>query len=222
MQIKPLIRPPEELVGGFRSIGTSTISDILDRMGLEGVIPMLRPVKEGTGLVGPAITIKEVSGVLGTYTIEDFPISQVIDFAKPGDVLVFDNGGKKVSTWGGLASNAAKIKGIEGVVIDGGCRDAHQIVAVNFPVFSRHIIPTTGITRVKMLELNGIIQCGGIRVRPGDIIVADWTGIVVVPQDRACDILEKAKKAEKAEEHFVGELKKGRTFSEIQKSTGRL
>ncbi len=222
MEIKDSRRPPKELVEGFRSVGTSTLGDILDGMGLEGVISGLRPMKGGTVLVGPAVTVKQVSGVLGTYGIEDFPIGRVIDYGKPGDVLVFDNGGKEISTWGGLASTAAKIRGIEGVVIDGACRDKDQIVELGFPVFTRHITPTTGKARIKMLEVNGIIQCGGIRIRPGDIIAADGTGIVVVPQEKAHDILEKAQAAEKAEEHFVEQLKKGKTFSEAQKSTGRL
>jgi regulator of RNase E activity RraA len=222
MEIKDRNQPPRELVEGFRAVGTSTLGDILDGMGLQGVICGLRALKDGTGLVGPAVTVKEVSGVLGTYGTEDFAIGKVIDYAKPGDVLVFDNGGKEISTWGGLASTAAKIKGIEGVVIDGGCRDADQIVGLDFPVFSRHITPTTGKTRIKILEVNGIVQCGGIRISPGDIIVADQTGIIVVPQDKARDILEKAEEAEKAEEHFVEELKKGKTFSEIQEGTGRL
>ena len=222
MEIKDLTRPPRELVEGFRSVGTSTLGDILDGMGLKGVVSGLRAMKDGTVLVGPAVTVKEVSGVLGTYGIEDFPIGKAIDYGKPGDVLVFDNGGKEISTWGGLASTAAKIRGIQGIVIDGGCRDADQIVELDFPVFTRHITPTTGKTRIKILELNGIIQCGGIRIRPGDIIVADGTGIVVVPQEKAQDIMEKAQEAEKAEEHFVEELKKGKTFSEAQRSTGRL
>ena len=222
MEIKDLRRPPKELVEGFRSVGTSTLGDILDGMGLEGVISGLRPMKGGTVLVGPAVTVKQVSGVLGTYGIEDFPIGRVIEYGKPGDVLVFDNGGKEISTWGGLASTAAKIRGIEGVVIDGACRDTDQIVELGFPVFTRHITPTTGKTRIKMLEVNGIIQCRGIRIRPGDIIVADGTGVVVVPQEKAHDILEKAQEAEKAEERFVEQVKKGKTFSEAQKSTGRL
>ena len=222
MEIKDLRHPHRQLVEGFRSVGTSTLGDILDGMGLEGVISGLRPMKGGTVLVGPAVTVKQVSGVLGTYGIEDFPIGRVIEYSKAGDVLVFDNGGKEISTWGGLASTAAKTKGIEGVVIDGACRDTDQIVELGFPVFTRHITPTTGKTRIKMLELNGIIQCGGIRIRPGDIIVADGTGIVVVPQEKAHDILEEAQEAEKAEEHFVEQLKKGKTFSEAQKSTGRL
>lgn len=222
MEIKHINRPPKELVEGFRSVGTSTLADLLDNIGIQGVISGLRPVKEGMVAVGPAVTVKEVSGVLGSYTTEDFPISKVIDFTEPGDVLVFDNGGKEISTWGGLASTAAKVKGIEGVVVDGGCRDVDQIVALDFPVFSRHMTPTTAKTRIKILELNGTIQCSGIRVRPGDIIVADRTGIVVVPQEKAQDILEKAREAEKAEEHFTEGLKKGKTFDEMQKRTGRL
>ena len=222
MEIKDMKRPPRELVEGFRSVGTSTLGDILDGMGLEGVVSGIRPMKDGTVLVGPAVTVKQVSGVVGTYGIEDFPIGRVIEYGKPGDVLVFDNGGKAISTWGGLASTAAKIKGIEGAVIDGGCRDADQIAELDFPVFTRHITPTTGKTRIKILELNGTIQCGGMRIRPGDIMVADGTGIVVVPQEKAHDILEKAQEAEKAEEHFVEQVKKGKTFLEAQKSTGRL
>jgi len=222
MEIKSLNRPPKELVEGFRFVRTSTISDILDEMELHGVISGLKSVKDGNTLVGPAVTIKEVSGFLGTYSIEDLPASKVIDYATPGDVLVFDNGGKEISTWGGLASIAAKIKGIEGAVIDGGCRDADQIVEVNFPVFSRYITPITAKTRIKILEVNGIIQCSGIRIMSGDIIVADRTGIVVVPQQEAPDILEKAKEAEKAEEHFIEELRKGKTFGEMQKKTGRM
>jgi regulator of RNase E activity RraA len=222
MEVNTFDRPPETLVEGFRSIGTSTIGDILDEMGIQGVATGLRAVVEGSRLVGPAVTVKETSGTVGTYTIADFPVSRVIDHAQAGDVIVFDNGGREISTWGGLASTAAKTKGIEGVVVDGGCRDADEIAAVNFPIFSRYITPITGKTRIKILEMNGTIQCSGIRVRPGDIIVADRTGVVVVPQERAQEVLEKAMEAEKDEDHFAAELKKGTTFTEMQRRTGRL
>jgi regulator of RNase E activity RraA len=222
MEIKSIDRLPKELIEGFRSIGTSMLGDIMDEMGLSGVVSGLKAVEQGTKLVGPAVTVKEVSGIVGTYTLGDFPISRVIDLAQPGDVLVFDNGGKEISTWGGLASNAAKMKGIAGVVVDGGCRDADEIAASHLPVFSRHITPTTGKTRIKILEVNGTIQCGGVRARPGDIIVADRTGIVIIPQKWASDILEKARKMEKSEEEFVEGLKKGKTFGEMQNRTGQL
>lgn len=222
MEVKEFDRPPKALVEGFRSIGTCTIGDLLDEMGIQGVATGLRAVVDGSRLVGPAITVKETSGTVGTYTIADFPVSRVIDHAQPGDVIVFDNGGKEISTWGGLASTAAKTKGVEGVVIDGGCRDADDIVALNFPVFSRYVTPITGKTRIKILEMNGTIQCSGVSVRPGDIIVADRTGVVIIPQEKAQEVLDKAEKAEKDEEHFAAELKKGTTFTEMQKRTGRL
>jgi 3-hexulose-6-phosphate synthase / 6-phospho-3-hexuloisomerase len=222
MEIKPLKRPPNKVIEGFRSIGTSTLGDILDSIGVETVISGLKPVKQGMVLVGPAVTVKEVSGVLGTYSIEDFKISKVIDFAEAGDILVFDNSGKEISTWGGLASTAAKVKGIGGAVIDGGCRDIDQIVESNLPVFAKYFTPKSAKTRSKILELNGTIQCSGIRVEGGDIIVADWTGIIVIPKERAEYVLEKAAEAEKVEAHFMEELRRGKTFGEMQKITGRL
>ena len=222
MQTKPINRLSKELIDGFRSVGTSTLGDVLDGMGIQNVVPGLTPVKQGMVLVGPAFTVKEVSGLLGTYTIEDFCVSKVIDVAEPGDILVFDNGGEEISTWGGLAATAAKVKGIGGAVIDGGCRDLDQIAEMNFPVFSRHFTPKSAKTRIKILELNGTIQCNGIRVKPGDIIVADATGVIVIPSEKAKDILEMAREAEKVEGYFMEELKKGITFGEMQRRTGRL
>ena len=222
MEIKPVERPPKEIIAGFESIGTSTISDILDEMGLDCLVSGVRGVREDFRLVGPALTIKEISGPLGTYKTEDFQMGKLIDMAQPGDVLVFDNSGREISTWGGLASTAAKEKGIQGVIVDGGSRDADEVAALGFPVFSRHITPRTARTRIKMLEMNGVIQCGGIRVRPGDIVVADPTGIIIIPTEKAEEVLEKAKGMEAVEEHFVEELKKGKTFGEMHKKTGTL
>jgi regulator of RNase E activity RraA len=159
---------------------------------------------------------------MGTYTDADFCIADVLDFAEPGDVLVFDNAGLEISTWGGLASTAAKIKGIEGTIIDGACRDVSQTIEIGYPVFSRHITPRTGKTRLKMVELNAPVQCGGVRVNPGDIVVADQTGVVVVPAPEAQGILDKALANEKREKEFFEQLMKGKSFKEMQQKTGRV
>ncbi|KPK95147.1 MAG: hypothetical protein AMJ94_00365 [Deltaproteobacteria bacterium SM23_61] len=222
MEIKPVERLPKEVIEGFRSVNTSTISDVLDQMGLDCLVSGIKAVREGFKLAGPALTIKQVSGLAGTYPIEDFKISTIIDAAQPGDILVFDNSGKEISTWGDLASTAAKEKGIQGVVIDGGSRDADEIVELNFPVFSRYLTPRTGKTRTKMLEMNGEIQCGGIRVRPGDVIVADRTGIIVIPREKAVEVLEKSKKTVKEEKDFSAGLKAGKSFAEMHRKTGQL
>jgi 3-hexulose-6-phosphate synthase / 6-phospho-3-hexuloisomerase len=222
MEIHPVERPSKAIIEGFRSISTSTVSDILDRMGLDCLVSGIRAVSEGFRLVGPAVTIKEVSGLAGTYTIEDFKMGKVIDTAQQGDVLVFDNAGKEISTWGGMASTAAKVKGIEGVVIDGGSRDADEVVELDFPVFSRHITPRGARTRIRMLEMNGTVQCGGIRVRPGDIVMADRTGILVIPGEKAGEILDIARKTEEGEKFFTEELRKGKTFEEMHRKTGQI
>ncbi len=222
METKPVKRPPKEIIEGFRSIDTSTISDVLDQMGLDCLVSGIKGVDPGFALVGPAITIKQASGVAGTYPIEDFQISKILDGAQAGDVLVFDNSGKEISTWGGLASLAAKEKGIEGVVVDGGSRDADYVAELKFPLFSRHITPRTGKTRTKMLEMNGEIQCGGIRVRAGDVVVADRTGVIVIPQERAAEVLEKSRKAIKGEKDFVQGLKTGQSFGEMNRKTGQM
>ena len=222
MEIKPVERPAKEIIEGFESIGTSIISDILDQMGLDCLVSGIRAVREGFTLIGPVLTVKEISGPLGTYSTEDFQMGKVIDTAEPGDVLVFDNSGKEISTWGGLASTAAKVKGIKGVIIDGGSRDADEVVALDFPVFSRHITPRTARSRIKMVEMNGVIQCGGIWIRPGDIVVADPTGIIIIPKEKAKEVFEKAKGMEAGEKYFVGELKKGKTFGEMHRKTGTL
>ncbi len=221
MEIKKVERPPKHVVEGFRCVGTSTIADLLDEMGLKGIMYGIRSVRPGARVVGPAVTVKEVSGDVGTYTAEDFPIGTVIESAELGDVLVFDNAGKEISTWGGLATTAAKVRGVAGVVVDGGCRDVDQTVEMGFPVFSRHITPTPARTRIKILEVNGIILCGRTRVCPGDIIVADRTGVVVVPLKKADQILERANAVEKTETQFIDALKKGKTFNEMLQSTGR-
>jgi 3-hexulose-6-phosphate synthase / 6-phospho-3-hexuloisomerase len=222
MEIKRVERPPKEVVEGFRSVGTSTLSDVLDQMGLDCLASGIKGVDVDFKIVGPALTIKQVSGVLGTYSVEDFAMSRILDAAQAGDVLVFDNGGKEISTWGDLASTAAKEKGLEGVVVDGASRDSDEIAKIQFPVFSRHITPRTGKRRTKMLEMNGEIQCGGIRVRPGDVIVADRTGVIIIPKERAAEVLQNSKKTVTDEKDFADGLKKGKTFGEMHRRTGQM
>jgi regulator of RNase E activity RraA len=191
-------------------------------MGLDCVVSGIRAVKEGFKMVGPAVTIKEVSGVAGTYTIEDFKMGKVIDTAQPGDVLVFDNAGHEISTWGGMASTAAQVKGIEGVLIDGGSRDADEVVELDFPVFSRYITPRGARSRIRMVDMNGTVKCGGIRVRPGDIVMADRTGIIIIPKEKAEEVLQITKKTEEGEKHFTEQLRRGKTFEQMHRETGQV
>jgi len=201
----------------FKDIPTSTISDVLDSLGIMGVITGILPIVEGVRLFGSAVTVKEVSGPRGAYSLDEFDVGSVIEVADKGDVIVFDLGGKPVSTWGGLASRAAINKGLAGVVVDGGVRDVDEIRHLKFPVFAKHRVPTTGKTRVRMLSINEPIECSGVKVRLGDMIVGDSTGLVVLPSEMALDILQKAKELEEVERRFESELKRGSSFKETAK-----
>ena len=214
MEIGTIKRPPKAVIAALKNIGTSTIGNALDDLGIYGVMPNLRPVWPGSKYVGPAFTAKEVTGVHGSYTGADFKLGAIIDNASKGDVVVIDNAGHQVSTWGGIASYAAKHKGVAGLLVDGGVRDADEMVQFKFPVFSRHITPTSAKGRVKVLAINVPVKMDGVLVRPGDIICADATGVVCVPSEVAEKVAKMAKSFDADDKQAIREIKKGLTFAQ--------
>src|SRR5215471_14204816 len=170
------------LLKELQQIATSTWSDILDEIGVRGVISgLVRRGGEGR-FAAFAVTAKAQAKPLGSFKREDFAVGQMIDAVGPGQVLVIDVGGAQVSTFGGLASLAAKIKGVTAVVIDGACRDAEEIRETGLWLASRHMTPTTGKKRVKVENIGEPISISGISVVPGDLVVGDETGVVVIPR----------------------------------------
>ncbi len=222
MESGEMVRPPKKLIEGFRELATSTIGNVLDDMKISGVIQNIKPISPGFRFAGGALTVKEVTGVLGTYTNEDFKLGQVIDSAQEGHVIMIDNGAQQVSTWGGIASLAAQKRGVAGLVVDGGVRDLDEIREFNFPVFSRYVVPTSGKGRVKILSMNTVIKIDGIRVRPGDIIVGDGTGIVCIPIEVAEEVLNKAKKMDEQDKQATEEIRRGLTFTEALRKYAKI
>jgi regulator of RNase E activity RraA len=223
MEVSPRIgKITDSILHEFKKIPTSTFSDALDSLGIQSVITGISPIVEGIRLVGPAMPVRAVSGIRGTYPLEDFAVGSVIDQASQGDVICFDLGGEPISTWGGLASKAAMNKRVAGFVANGGVRDIEEIRQLEFPVFARHLVPTSGKTRIKILSINKPIECSDVKIEPGDIIIGDSTGLVVIPSSRALDILEKAMELEKKERKFENELKKGGSFQETAKKLRHL
>ncbi len=214
MEIGSITRPPKLLIEGFKNLATSTIGNVLDDLKIQGIIQNIKPICPGFHFAGCAVTVKEVTGLLGTYTNADFKLGQVIDSAQAGDVIVIDNGGQQVSTWGGIAALAAKLRGVAGLVVDGGVRDLDEIREFNFPVFSRYVVPTSGKGRVKLLSMNTVIKIDGVRVRPGDIIVGDGTGIVCVPIEVAEEVMKTATRFDQQDKKAVEEIRRGMSFTE--------
>ena len=214
MEIGKRIRPGKELVDGFCKLGTSTIGNVLDDLKIPGIINNIKPVCPGFHFAGAALTVKEVTGVLGAYTNEDFTLGQVIDSAQEGDVIVFDNSGHMVSTWGGIASLAAQKNGVRATVIDGGVRDIDEIRAFDFPVFSKHVVPTSAKGRIKIIGMNIEIKMDQTTVRPGDIIVGDGTGVVCVPMEIAEEVLKEAIRLDKQDKQAMEDIRNGMGFAE--------
>jgi len=181
--------------------------NVADAMHKKGAMVGIRPVKPGLKCVGPAFTCRSIDGDWAK-TVE------AIEKANPGDVLVIDAGSRHISPWGELASWSCKVRGISGVILDGAARDIDDIMKMDFPVFSRSMAPNAGEPK-GFGELQVEIECGGILVSPGDWIIADDSGIMVIPKERAVEIANRALDVKERENRIREEIQRGSTLSQV-------
>ncbi len=194
-----------EVRDAFLKVSTPNIADAMQKRGpMKGIVPRIR---HGTKMVGRALTVKTADGDWAK------PV-EAIDRAKPGDVIVVDAGGGSTAVWGELASHSCQVKGVAGVVIDGAARDIDSILEINFPCFSRHIVPHAGEPKGHG-EIGSEIECGGQRVHTGDWIVGDESGVVVVPQEEAVEMANRALDVLERENRVREEIKRGGTLSSV-------
>jgi len=205
---------------------TPTISDILDSMGITGAVPgsVLRPVIPGKKIAGPAITLKYAPERLTPgQSFQQKARAKLADrdayaLTEPGDVLVIDGGGRaEISAMGGLSTLIAKRYGLAGNIVDCGVRDVGEMKALDYPVWSRGVTPITGKFRFEALEINGPVACGGVSVSPGDLVVADDSGIVFVPQKFIKIVVDRAIEALKKEARLIEAIEEGSSIEEIKK-----
>jgi 3-hexulose-6-phosphate synthase/6-phospho-3-hexuloisomerase len=194
----------EKTIELLKSVSTPNISDAMHR---KGAMKNIHSICIGTKTVGKAVTVQTFAGDWAK-TVE------AIDAAVAGDVIVIYNGSPHVAPWGELATLSCINKGVAGVVIDGAVRDVDDIREINLPVFATSIVPNAGEPK-GFGEINAQIQCGGQTVNPGDFIVGDDNGVVVIPQERAYEIARRAVEVEKNERRIRDEIKRGKTLSEV-------
>ncbi|MDH3667974.1 MAG: hypothetical protein OEN23_13695 [Paracoccaceae bacterium] len=204
----------DEILGLLQELNTPTLANALEDLGLEAVITGLSPAGTDMRCVGRAVTVLEMTGPKGAFPASDFRVGEMIDAAGPGDVVVVANGGAPISTWGGTASYAAHLKGIDGLIVDGGIRDREEICEIGFPAFARHMVPTTGKTRIRVEAIGVQVTLSGIRVDPGDAIVADGIGIVAIPAAHAAEVADMATAYAADDARAMRELDQGLTFRE--------
>lgn len=202
----------------FNALSTTNVSDALDALGLRGSTYGIRPMWHTMGkIVGPAVTLKMTAA--GQTKGKHHLGVRAIDAANPGDVIVVDNGGRlDTSCWGGVLATGASVKGLSGVVIDGACRDLDDCVELNFPVYARGTVVATARGRVQEEATNVLIQFGGVQVRPGDIVMADKSGVVVVPAECVDQVLEKAEQLFQKEEGMVALIREGKSMIEVDEA----
>lgn len=170
-------------VTDFATISPTTLADVLGRERVmdSGIRPLWTPMPR---IAGPAFTVRCPPG-------DNLMLHAAIYRAQPGDVIVVQSGDLDYALAGGNVCAVAHRRGIAGFVLDGVIRDVAEARELGFPVFARGVIPIPGTKNVA-LPLNEPVICGGVRVSPQDVIVADEEGIVVVPQGQRDEVLHKA------------------------------
>ena len=200
-----------------RTLSTAEISDALDAFNLPGSALGIRPVAGPAKLFGLAFTIRYAPidrfapGTVGDY----------IERLQPGTVCVLDNGGRLDCTvWGGILSRLAAHKGIAGTVIHGVCRDTAEADAAGYPLYANGRFMRTGKDRVQVEAYEQPVSLGDVRVCPGDLVVGDGDGIVVVPAQRMREVLTKALATREVEERILAAALDGMPLTEARQKFG--
>jgi len=195
-----------ELKKAFSIVSTPNISDAMHR---KGFMQDIRPVKLGFHMVGRALTVRTIDGDWAK------PV-EAIDIADKNSVIVIDVNSGKTAIWGELATISAKLKGLSGVVIDGAIRDLDDIVKIDFPVFSKHISSNAGEPK-GLGEIGSEVYCGNQNVKSGDWIIGDDSGVIVVPQEIAQEIANRALDVKEHENRIREEIKEGESLGKVIK-----
>ncbi|WP_371664596.1 RraA family protein [Streptomyces sp. NBC_00280] len=200
------------LLDRFAALDSAAVSDALDQLGLPSGVGGLRPVWGPAAVVGFAVTVglePRTDGPAGAHIA-----TTAVESADDRSVIVVDNQGRTdVSCWGGILSLGAARRGVRGVVADGVCRDVAEARELAFPVFSRGAVPATARGRLQQRSSGEPVTVAGLRVAQGDVVVADETGLVVVPRDRAAEVAEIAATIVAREHAIADEVRAGAPLS---------
>ncbi len=195
--------PVSELVEQFLAVDTTAICDAdkTTRV-MDGAI---RARSARIRLFGPAYTVR---------CRDDFlAVLQAVELASPGDVVIVDGGEREIALAGELLARGALVRGLGGIVVDAGYRDIAYVSACELPIYSRFVTPLAG-TASKLGELQIPVTCGGVSVSPGDVVLADDEGVIVVDPDRVRGLLESAAAIKAAEGKLVEQLDAGCALSD--------
>jgi len=203
-----------EIIEEFKKASTGNIADAVDEAtGHRGFMSHdMKPIFKSK-IIGPAATallrpvLKNDNREYPNYAL------QILDEAAAGSVLVYVlEDGLETAGIGNLMSTAAKVRGLAGAVIDGGARDIDEIEEIGFPVFSRSVTPATSVGRYVSVSKQVPVMCAGVLVRPGDWVVGDWTGVVVVPVEQIPQVMALLRKYDDKESKMAPIIKETKSM----------
>ena len=205
----------EEILDRLARLDSCAVSDALDSMGLSGVVDGLVRRSTRETVVGRVRTMKLAAGMaperstthLGTRSVEEAGNTDVI--------VVEQKTGVNAATWGGVLSHAAKLRGIRGIIVEGPVRDVDEFSEVGIPVFSRAVTPRTARGRIHEAAINVCVEIGDVTVRPGDLVIADGTGVVFVSAESAETVIAAAERIAARETNMVDALHEGEAVTEV-------
>lgn len=214
----------DPLSDGFRLVEVASVADAMEQLyGQKGYMGHdmrpLNPVK----FAGPAVTVmlkkeEHKDGAKASSGMLD-----AIDKAPAGSVYVMVlEDGLDIAGMGGLMATAMKYRGLAGAIIDAGVRDTPQIRKLQFPVFSRGVVPSTSINHYRFVGMNIPVKCAGVTVSPGDFVTADEDGVAVVPKARAAEVLKRAQELDNTEHSMLPFIEKYRSITEAVAKFGRI
>ena len=180
-----------------------------------GMDSEIKPLYRGVKIAGPAITVR------CPIPLDTAAVHYALKIAKPGDVIVIDRGGdKQQAAVGEMVALCAKHVGVAGIVVDGAATDIIEIEEMKMPVFTRRLSASCGRLLGMSGEINTIINCGGVIVRPGDIVFADDNGVLVIPPDDLEELIEKARKSEEREIGLRKKMAEGELLCDLGRASG--
>jgi 4-hydroxy-4-methyl-2-oxoglutarate aldolase len=203
------------LAARLARLDTCGVSDALDRLGLPGAVLGLKPMWPCPRIAGRVITVRLRRAEGGEHAPRHLGTA-AIEAGGPGSVIVIQHHDRDdAAGWGGILSLAARIKGIEGVIVDGTCRDIDDSRDAEFPVYARAATPITARGRIVEASMGEPIRVGDLDVAPEDYVIADWSGVVFVSGDRAEEIISTAESLAAREAQMAEAVRAGRSVVEV-------
>jgi 4-hydroxy-4-methyl-2-oxoglutarate aldolase len=197
------------------ALDSCACSDAMDRLGIAGVARGLRGLTIARRVTGPVITV-QLGPDGGRARSGRHLGTAAIDAARPGDVIAVAAGGRvDAAGWGGVLALAASVRQVSGVIVDGACRDVDETAALGLPVYALAAVPATARGRHAEVGWNAPVQLAGVSVSPGDLVVADGSGVVFLPAAQAAEIIAAAEEVAEREAAMARRLRAGEPASKV-------